>query len=190
MPIEALSHVARAHKVSVTELLVGVAMFQLYRLQQKGGSKIDAPVRISVPVNMRRFFPSQTLRNFFLYAMPGIEPAYGDYTFNEILQNVHHFMRYTVNEKYLNAMMAANVMPENNMLIRMSPLRTPPIAALFCPLPQDASSSTTATLSPWWASCQERGTPTEPAPIITTSKRFMEHLLRRHPCLPVYADPR
>ena len=122
MPVEALSRAAKAHRVSVTELLVGVAMFQIYRLQQKGGFKIDAPVRISVPINMRRFFPSQTLRNFFLYALPGIEPAYGDYTFDEILQAVHHFMRYTVNEKYLNAMMAANVMPENNWLIRISPL--------------------------------------------------------------------
>ena len=122
MPVEALSRAAKAHRVSVTELLVGVAMFQIYQLQQKGGFKIDVPVRISVPINMRRFFPSQTLRNFFLYALPGIEPAYGDYTFDEILQAVHHFMRYTVNEKYLNAMMAANVMPENNWLIRISPL--------------------------------------------------------------------
>jgi len=122
MPVEVLSQVARAHKVSVTELLVGVAMYQIYQIQQKGGFRIDSPVRISVPVNLRRFFPSQTLRNFFLYALPGIEPAFGDYTFHEVLQTVHHFMRFTVNERYLNALMAANVTPENNWLIRVSPL--------------------------------------------------------------------
>lgn len=122
MPVDALSRVAHAHKVSITELLVGIAMYQIYRLQQLGGYRIDAPVRISVPINMRRFFKSQTLRNFFLFALPGIEPAFGDYTFDEVLQTVHHFMRFTVNEKYLNALMAANVQPENNWLIRISPL--------------------------------------------------------------------
>jgi NRPS condensation-like uncharacterized protein len=122
IPIEPLGKIARELKVSITELLVSVYLFQVYQIQQQGGFKVNAPVSISVPIDMRRFFPSQTLRNFFLFAMPGIEPAYGEYTFPEVLQLVHHFMRYTINEKYLNALMAANVSPENSLLIRMSPL--------------------------------------------------------------------
>jgi NRPS condensation-like uncharacterized protein len=122
IPIEPLSRVARERQVTITELLVSVYLYQVYRIQQQGGYRLNAPVCISVPVNVRRFFPSQTLRNFALYANPGIEPAYGEYSFPEILQLVHHFMRYTINEKYLNSLMTANVGPENSWLMRISPL--------------------------------------------------------------------
>lgn len=117
-----VAEVARKFKVSVTELLVGVYLYQLYQVQQKGGYNTLAPVRVSVPVNVRRFYPTKTLRNFALYANPGIEPAYGEYTFPEVLGLVHHFMRYTINKKYLNAMMCANVNPENNIFLRIAPL--------------------------------------------------------------------
>jgi len=122
IPVDAINKVAKAHHVTITELLVSVYLYSIYQIQQQGGYRTDAPVRITVPINMRRFFPSETLRNFALYANPGIEPAYGEYTFTEILILVHHFMRYTVNAKYLNAMMAANVNPENNLAMRLSPL--------------------------------------------------------------------
>jgi NRPS condensation-like uncharacterized protein len=122
IPLEQVSNVARDLKVSITELLVSVYLYQVYLIQQQGGYRIDDPVSISVPINIRRFFPSETLRNFFLFVIPGIEPAYGEYTFPEILQAVHHFMRFTINEKYLNALMAANVGPENNRLLSLCPL--------------------------------------------------------------------
>lgn len=117
-----VAEVAKQHQVSITELLTSVYLFQLYQIQQQGGYQTERPVRISVPINVRRYFPTQTLRNFALYANPGIEPALGEYTFAEILQLVHHFMRYTINQKYLNAMMGANVRPEKNWLLRLAPL--------------------------------------------------------------------
>lgn len=121
-PTDKVAEVARRFHVSVTELLVGIYLYQLYRIQQQGGYRVSDPVRVSVPVNVRRFYPTQTVRNFALYANPGIEPAYGTYTFEEILNLVHHFMRYTINEKYLNALMCANVAPEKSIFLRLSPL--------------------------------------------------------------------
>ena len=113
---------AQELRVTVTELLTACYLEQIYRIQQREGFRANRPVRVSVPVNVRRFYPTRTLRNFALFANPGIEPAYGDYTFDEILQLVHHFMRYTVTEKYLNALMCANVEPENSWLLRLTPL--------------------------------------------------------------------
>ncbi|HBP37675.1 MAG TPA: hypothetical protein DD640_02840 [Clostridiales bacterium] len=120
--VDKITAAARRFKVSVTEFLVGVYLFQLYQIQQQGGYNTLAPVRISVPINVRRFYPTRTLRNFALYTNPGIEPAYGTYTLEEVIGLVHHFLRYTVTEKYLNALMCANVRPEKNMLMRLSPL--------------------------------------------------------------------
>ncbi len=117
-----IASVARRWQVTVTELLVAVYLYQLYRFQQQGGYRVNDPVRVSVPVNVRRYYPTSSLRNFALYANPGIEPAYGEYSFEEILKLVHHFMRYTINEKYLNALMCANVAPEKSWLLRAAPL--------------------------------------------------------------------
>lgn len=51
-----------------------------------------------------------------------MDPAYGDYTFEEIAQHIHHFMRLRLNEKYLNAVLSANVGNEKNRLARLVPL--------------------------------------------------------------------
>ncbi len=122
IPVDRIAAVARKYQTSVTEFLVGVYLYQLYLIQQQGGYNTLAPIRISVPINVRRYYPTKSLRNFALYANPGIEPAFGAYTLEEIFGLVHHFMRYTVNEKYLNALMCANVGPERNLLLRLSPL--------------------------------------------------------------------
>ena len=58
-------------------------------------------VRIAMPVNLRRFFPSKTLRNFITMVYPSIDPRLGDYTFEEIVTQVHHYMRYYINSKFL-----------------------------------------------------------------------------------------
>jgi NRPS condensation-like uncharacterized protein len=128
IPVDKASVVAHKFGISITELLVGIYLYELYVIQQQGGYNALAPVRVSVPINVRRFYPSKTLRNFALYTNPGIEPAYGTYTLEEIFGLVHHFIRYTVGEKYLNAMMSANVGPEKSMLMRLAPLMAKNIA--------------------------------------------------------------
>ena len=75
-----------------------------------------------MPVNMRNFFPSKTLRNFSFFINPGIDPRMGEYSFEEVLLQTHHFMRYHLNSKFLAAGVATNVASERNILIRISPL--------------------------------------------------------------------
>ncbi len=77
---------------------------------------------IAMPVNLRRFFPSRTLRNFITMVYPSIDPRMGDYTFEEILIQVHHYMRYYINNKFLNADITTNAAVTKNPLIRVVPL--------------------------------------------------------------------
>ncbi len=125
VPVEAVLARARSSGVSITELLTACYIEQLYQIQQSGAHsdrQRNLPVVVSVPVNVRSFFPTESLRNFALYATPGLEPANGVYTFEEILKLVHHFMRYTVTRQYLSALMGANVNPEKSVLLRLTPL--------------------------------------------------------------------
>lgn len=75
-----------------------------------------------MPVNLRRFFPSKTLRNFITMVYPSIDPRMGDYTFEDIVVQVHHFMRYYINNKFLNADITTNAAVTKNPFIRVVPL--------------------------------------------------------------------
>ena len=41
-------------------------------------------VKLLIPVNLRKIFPSKSLRNFVLYVNPELDPRLGDYTFEEM----------------------------------------------------------------------------------------------------------
>jgi NRPS condensation-like uncharacterized protein len=84
--------------------------------------KMQLPVKIFVPVNLRKMFPSSTLRNFILYATPGIDPRLGDYDFEEICEIVHHQMKLQITKKNMASMIATNVGDERPLLMRAIPL--------------------------------------------------------------------
>ena len=79
-------------------------------------------VKIAMPVNLRRFFPSDTLRNFITMVYPGIDPRLGTYTFEEVVTQTHNFMRYYINEKFLRGDITTNAATQTNPFIRIVPL--------------------------------------------------------------------
>lgn len=123
IPCEALLRETKQLGVTVTEYLVSVMLYAACRAQEKEGKRKKLPVRVSVPINMRAFYPSPTLRNFSSFVNPGIDPRLGDYTFEEIAQEVRAFMKYAVNPRLLSGVIATNVADEKNLLIRLVPLR-------------------------------------------------------------------
>lgn len=95
-----------------------------------------------MPVNLRRFFPSKTLRNFITMIYPGIDPRLGDYTFEEIITQVHHYMRYYINEKFLRGDITTNASTQRNPLIRIVPLFVKDfVVRMFYTKVQDKNSS-------------------------------------------------
>lgn len=112
----------KGYKVSLTEYITAVYIYSLNEVQIQFPRKKKYPIKVAIPVNMRNYYPSKTLRNFILFITPGIDPNYGEYTFDEILKQVHHFMRYELNEKSLNAQMSKNLSNEINPIIRAFPL--------------------------------------------------------------------
>jgi NRPS condensation-like uncharacterized protein len=122
IPIPAVREQAKKFNVTVTEYLTSAYLFSLYQIQQQEGPGRLRPVKVSVPVNLRQFHPTQTLRNFSSYVNPGLDPGHGIYTFDEVVRLVHHFLRYEVTDKRLRAKVAANVNSEKSILVRLAPL--------------------------------------------------------------------
>lgn len=130
--LDAIKAIAKASGVSITEYLVSVLIEAIYINQKSGPARtLEKPIQVSIPVNMRNHYPSITMRNFSLFTSPGIEPEYGDYSFNEILQNIHHYMRFQLNSKYMNALMCANVSSEKHTIVKLVPLVIKNIAMMI-----------------------------------------------------------
>lgn len=122
LPVDQLLTVARSYKVSVTEYLNAVLLYALMQKQKADNVFREKPLKLAMPVNLRRFFPSETLRNFITMVYPSIDPRMGDYAFEEVLMQVHHYMRYYINNKFLNADITTNAATQSNPFIRVVPL--------------------------------------------------------------------
>lgn len=114
--------VAKGYNATITEYLNAVLLYALLERQMAGGNRRLRPVKIAMPVNLRRFFPSKTLRNFITMVYPGVDPRLGDYTFEEIVVHVHNYMRYYLNEKILRGDITTNAELQRNPFVRVVPL--------------------------------------------------------------------
>lgn len=124
IPVEPALKMAHEHQVSLTVFMGAVMMQALMNLQRE---KVSDPrkrkgIKLQIPVNLRRLFPSQTLRNFAMYTIPEIDPRLGEYTFDEICQVIKHKMGLEVTAKHMSTVIATNVRDEQNMAIRLIPL--------------------------------------------------------------------
>jgi NRPS condensation-like uncharacterized protein len=123
---ENLKQKAKEYEVSLTEYLAAVYLHslqniynQLTTFKKRNSNKM---IRIEVPVNLRKLFPSRTMRNFSLYVMPEIDLRLGHYTFEEIIKTVHHQMQLETDKKLISKMISRNVSGEKNPFIRSVPL--------------------------------------------------------------------
>lgn len=122
MSVSEVMAVAKKYGASITEYLNAVLLYALLQKQAQEFHLRLYPVRIAMPVNLRRFFPSKTLRNFITMVYPSIDPRLGEYTFEEIITQVHHYMRYYINEKFLRGDITTNAATQRNPVIRLVPL--------------------------------------------------------------------
>lgn len=123
-PVEAVRKAAHDYGVTVTVFLSAVMMRALANLQAE---KVPSPrkrkrIKVLIPVNLRRLFPSETLRNFALYTIPEIDPRLGDYSLEEICRVVEHKMGMEVTAKHMSTVIATNVRDEQNIAVRLLPL--------------------------------------------------------------------
>jgi len=118
--VEEIKTISKEKGVTITELLIAI---YLDALQQFAADRKEThPIRIMTPVNLRTIYPSQTMRNFFLTVLPGIDLRLGNFDFDEILKTVYHFMRIEVNDKYINQQISRNIGSEKNPFVRFIPL--------------------------------------------------------------------
>lgn len=119
MPVDILKEKAKEHGATVTEYIAAVLLWVMYNMQKEEGG--EKHVGVQIPVNLRNFFESETLRNFMLCYSFQIDPKMGEYTFPELVKQLSLYLRFVNNEKELQAMMNGNTGIEKNPLLRALP---------------------------------------------------------------------
>ena len=126
MSVAAVRAISKDKGVSITEYLCAVYLSALAAIHAKQSRTRVKPrrsiMRLEIPVNVRRFYSTETMRNFSLFVSPEIDVQLGEYSFEEILRAVHHALRTQLEEKQLARQIARNVGGELNPVIRAVPL--------------------------------------------------------------------
>ena len=121
-PTDQVVAAARKLGVSMTSMLSGIMASSIMDIQTSHGAALE-PVRIMVPVDLRRMFGSRTLRNFILYALPTMEPGDEKLPMKELLHRFHTQLKEQLDPKRMAAIMAYNVRTQAHVLFRCIPMR-------------------------------------------------------------------
>lgn len=122
MPFEQIHRLSKSYGVTVTEFLAALVIDVLYRKQLEENPRKLREVSAQIPVNLRKAFPSESLRNFVLCLRVVIDPNLGEYTFEEILRSVSLQLRLANDKKLINALMTENLKLERNPVMKYFPL--------------------------------------------------------------------
>ena len=124
LPVDRVIGIAHQYGVSLTGFLTAAMMAAIQELQRQKvpNPRHRKPIKVLIPVNLRKLFPSKTLRNFVLYTTPEILPRLGEYDFGEICRVVRHHMGATITPKQMSMRIATNIGSERLMAVRMMPL--------------------------------------------------------------------
>lgn len=141
-----LKEVAHSHGATVNELLTALLILAVRSVQRTEVNRRRRvrPIKVCVPINLRKYYKNNTLRNFSSFVNPGIFPEYGEFTLDETILFVKGFMAVEGSEKMLNVRMSTNVHSETNPFIRLVPLFIKnPIMKIIYIINGDRTSSTT-----------------------------------------------
>ena len=123
VPTEKLLEKAHEQGVTVTAYLSAVmAEAVLARQQEDPTIGRRRHIKITVPVNLRKTFGLQTLRNFTLAVNIGFDPRLGEYTHEEICRLMYHQLAAETIRQRMAGRVATNVNLQRSLPLRLIPL--------------------------------------------------------------------
>ena len=119
--VSASAFVEAAHRFDTT---AGILMTALYieAILQNVKKREKKPVIISVPVNLRQFFHSETARNFFGIITVTFHPGDYDGDLAKIIDAVKEAFRIQLDEESLRGTMNSYAKLEHNIAVKVVPL--------------------------------------------------------------------
>ena len=115
--------VCKQYGCSATELLTAMMLCSLQELHEKDTAAHRVNVlKVSVPINLRAFYPSRTLRNFSSYVNLGVDVRNGYFPLSELATLVKNQKHVALMRDNLEPKIAENVALEESIAVRCLPL--------------------------------------------------------------------
>lgn len=114
--LEQLKKECEKYNVTVTQYLTAVLMYAIYKENYKG----KKPLRVCIPVNLKKYYPSKTISNFFSFIM--LDGKRKQEEFEEIITLVKKEFKEKLAEEEILKTMSGTVKLGNNIFIKMIPL--------------------------------------------------------------------
>ncbi len=118
---EDLLALCREKQVSITQYFSAVLIWSIYNEYLKGKPH-PLPIMLTIPVNLRPYFNSTTMMNFFTLVLVGLRIRKTSYTFDEILDVVSKQFKEKITKETLSDRISYNVSAEKNIFVRFFPL--------------------------------------------------------------------
>lgn len=120
-PVDQLKAAAKKYGVTINQYLVGVFVYSIYREYLKSQPS-KTPINCCVPVNLRPYYESHTMKNFFAMVSAVFRPEKDNYTLAEVIEIVAADLKEQITPENLNNIMSYNVSNEKNWILRAVPL--------------------------------------------------------------------
>ena len=120
--LEDLKIESKKYGATITQYLTAVLIYSIYEENYKN-NKNKKPIKVCIPVNLKKYFLSKTMSNFFSYIT--LEAYMEDKnmnTFEHILEFVKNDFKKRLTEEEIVKTMSANVKIGNNPIVRVVPL--------------------------------------------------------------------
>lgn len=120
--LDTLKYESKEQGATITQYLTAVLLYCIYEENYKK-AKGKRPIKICIPVNLKKYFPSKTMSNFFSYITVEAEMNQKHLdTFEKILDFVKKDFSEKLTEEEIVKTMSTNVKIGNNPFIRLIPL--------------------------------------------------------------------
>ncbi len=111
---------AKTYGISITGYLCSLLMFSIFSQHIKYEKK-TRPLVVAIPVNLRNFFPSETLKNFFTVCNISFTFRH-DSTFEDVVASVREQMKILFTRENLEKRITHSASLENNLFASLLPL--------------------------------------------------------------------
>ena len=124
LPTDKLKEKAHEEGVTVTAYLAAVLAEAVCSLQENREESLRRrkPVKITIPVNLRKTFGKDTMRNFTLAVNIGFDPRLGEYSHGEVCRLMSHQLAAETIPQRMAGRVTKNVELQRSLLIRLIPL--------------------------------------------------------------------
>ena len=120
--LEALKTESKKEGATITQYLTAILIYSIYQ-ENYAKAKGKKPIKVCIPVNLKKYFASKTMSNFFSYITVEAQMKKDKLdTFEKILNFVKKDFKKRLTEEEIMKTMSANVKIGNNPFVKPIPL--------------------------------------------------------------------